>query len=176
MVSAWREPPGVMSVDPSAGARCGVQGTFAIVGFIETPPPFLEACGRLQAAVTESKRGAGEQCSPAVTRLHVVSGPPRSEVEHHALTAFAPSRFGHCRNWPWRVCPAMRLRGVGSSCNSADDHCRLNSTGALTCSGLCGTAHNDLSKLTGLWTSLLGPFLFRFCFVTTASSCVLFVL
>jgi len=39
----WPEPPDVMSVGPSAGARCGVQGTFAIVGFIETPP-LLEAC------------------------------------------------------------------------------------------------------------------------------------
>ena len=56
MVSAWPEPPDVMSLDPSAGARCGVQGTFAIVGFIETPPPFLEACGRLQAAITELKK------------------------------------------------------------------------------------------------------------------------
>jgi hypothetical protein len=30
---------------------------------------------------------------------------------------------------------------------------------AVRSSGLCGTAHNDLSKLTGLRTSLLGPFL-----------------
>jgi hypothetical protein len=37
MVSAWPEPPDAMSVAPSAGVRCGVQGTFAIVGFIETP-------------------------------------------------------------------------------------------------------------------------------------------
>ena len=43
MVSAWPEPLDVMSVGPSAGARCGVQGTFASVGFIETPP-LLEAC------------------------------------------------------------------------------------------------------------------------------------
>jgi hypothetical protein len=38
MASAWPEPPDAMSVDPSAGARCGAQGTFAIVGFIETIP------------------------------------------------------------------------------------------------------------------------------------------
>jgi len=36
-VSAWPEPPDVMSAGPSAGARCGVQGTFAIVGFIRRP-------------------------------------------------------------------------------------------------------------------------------------------
>ena len=33
MVSAWPEPPNAKS----AGARCGVQGTFAEGGFIETP-------------------------------------------------------------------------------------------------------------------------------------------
>jgi len=41
MVSAWPEPPDAMSVDPSAGVRCGVPGTFAIVGFIETPQDYL---------------------------------------------------------------------------------------------------------------------------------------
>jgi hypothetical protein len=40
MVSAWPEPPDIMSVDPSTGARCGLQGTFAIVEFIETRPLF----------------------------------------------------------------------------------------------------------------------------------------
>ena len=33
MVSAWPEPPNAKS----AGARCGVQGTFAASGYIETP-------------------------------------------------------------------------------------------------------------------------------------------
>ena len=41
MVSAWPEPPNVKS----AGARCGVQGTFAVGGFIETPTELAQRLG-----------------------------------------------------------------------------------------------------------------------------------
>ena len=47
MVSAWLEPPNAKS----AGAQCGVQGTFAVSGYIETLPEPLVKEGLAQPAL-----------------------------------------------------------------------------------------------------------------------------
>ena len=47
MVSAWLEPPNAKS----AGARCGVQGTFAVSGYTETLPEPLVKEGLAQPAL-----------------------------------------------------------------------------------------------------------------------------
>ena len=57
MVSAWPEPPNAKS----AGARCGVQGTFAVSGYIETLPEPLVKEGLVAPAPLTFAQEPGDE-------------------------------------------------------------------------------------------------------------------